>query len=412
MKLTAAGIKQWDDEAKANQMKRESIIMDLLAKGGHSAVARLFNSYSGDNRGYTLPWFRDKKSEEDDIEQSQLDPVVGGTYHHATSTSEESYKTQLQDNFGLDDETVARFAANGDPTVFERLYNKVIEAQQFYQEQDIAFRNTPRAEQFIGEIIASSVDTAASPSGRIDINKVEDYIGREMDGLYKAMLQQQEMPRGQIVLGEKFLGEDIDLETELKIVKMGMSRTSLEANKVLRNLDERLKLLKNIQDGVFVLPDGKPQQVEPRGLTEAEIKQQDFYLRYRQQLTNAMENFEEDEDAVALLDIFGAAGLTKYLTTKPRLMREIDGIKVNSYIHGLLEHAKNRRPILVPVIEGRPHLYPRDGATNSSRVPEEESFIYELIHGNFPVFGEGSKVATYTGDFEDAHQNIVEALRY
>ena len=43
MKLTAVGIRNYQDKVEARQDQREKTIMDLYAKGGASSIAKLFN---------------------------------------------------------------------------------------------------------------------------------------------------------------------------------------------------------------------------------------------------------------------------------------------------------------------------------------------------------------------------------
>ena len=195
MKLTSVGLRNYLDKTRARRDAREQAIMDIYAKHGPAGLGKIFPMGIGSTNSKRYTPTRPKT---DDITQTSLSPVIGeseSAYTFPMSAEESNYMKTLQKDYGLDDDTAARFMANGDPTVFKRLYEKVNEAQKFYQEQDKPFANSPVSEKFIGEIISGSVDQAASPSGRIDINKVESYIGRELDGLYKSILQQQEMPR-------------------------------------------------------------------------------------------------------------------------------------------------------------------------------------------------------------------------
>jgi len=385
MKLTAVGIRNYQDKVEARQDQREKTIMDLYAKGGASSIAKLFNRSTVNNRGIQLF----NRNDEDDITQTSLGPTMGDSYVFGQSTKEAAFMKDLQDNFGLDDDTAAKFMANGDPTVFERLHKKIKAAQEFYEVQDKPFARSPVSEKFIGNLIQGSIAQASTPSGRIDIKKVEDYVGRELDGLYKGILQQEEMPRGQIILGDKFLGEDFK-PNEIKLfVNNATSSTALMAERHSDKLGVKIKKLNDIKEGYVTDPSGARTQTTPRNLTESEIIERDFYINYQQQLDSARESFKDDDNPLELFLIYGAKGLERYLKQSPKLARDT---LVNQY----LEAARARDFILVPVLPGRPtELIPYDPNLN----PNTQSFLYQLVYGD-KLFGVGDKIAAYDGTLE------------
>lgn len=396
VKLTAVGLRNYIDKTRARRDAREQAIMDIYAKHGPAGLGKIFPMGIGstNSKRYTSTG-----PKTDDITQTSLSPVIGeseSAYTFPMSAEESNYMKTLQKDYGLDDDTAARFMANGDPTVFKRLYEKVNEAQKFYQEQDKPFANSPVSEKFIGEIISGSVDQAASPSGRIDIDKVESYIGRELDGLYKSILQQQEMPRGQVLLGDRFLGEDFTQTEVTNFVNSAISSTALLAGRQINMLSDKIKSLNDIKEGYIVDPTGKRTKTTPRNLTEAEVIERDFYINYQQQLNSAREAFEDNQNPLELFEIYGAKGLEEFAKVNPKLLRDP---LVNQY----LEEAKAREYILTPAIPGRPtELVPYTTDSHRQRLaagPSAYSFLYQLLYID-NIFTVGDKVAVYDGSLD------------
>ena len=396
MKLTSVGLRNYLDKTRARRDAREQAIMDIYAKHGPAGLGKIFPMGIGSTNSKRYTPTRPKT---DDITQTSLSPVIGeseSAYTFPMSAEESNYMKTLQKDYGLDDDTAARFMANGDPTVFKRLYEKVNEAQKFYQEQDKPFANSPVSEKFIGEIISGSVDQAASPSGRIDIDKVESYIGRELDGLYKSILQQQEMPRGQVLLGDRFLGEDFTQTEVTNFVNSAISSTALLAGRQINMLSDKIKSLNDIKEGYIVDPTGKRTKTTPRNLTEAEVIERDFYINYQQQLNSAREAFEDNQNPLELFEIYGAKGLEEFAKVNPKLLRDP---LVNQY----LEEAKAREYILTPAIPGRPtELVPYTTDSHRQRLaagPSAYSFLYQLLYID-NIFTVGDKVAVYDGSLD------------
>ena len=396
MKLTSVGLRNYLDKTRARRDAREQAIMDIYAKHGPAGLGKIFPMGIGSTNSKRYTPTRPKT---DDITQTSLSPVIGeseSAYTFPMSIEESNYMKTLQKDYGLDDDTAARFMANGDPTVFKRLYEKVNEAQKFYQEQDKPFANSSISEKFIGEIISGSVDQAASPSGRIDIGKVESYIGRELDGLYKSILQQQEMPRGQVLLGDRFLGEDFTQTEVTNFVNSATSSTALLAGRQINVLSDKIKSLNDIKEGYIVDPTGKRTKTTPRNLTEAEVIERDFYINYQQQLNSAREAFEDNQNPLELFEIYGAKGLEEFAKVNPKLLRDP---LVNQY----LEEAKAREYILTPAIPGRPtELVPYTTDSHRQRLaagPSAYSFLYQLLYID-NIFTVGDKVAVYDGSLD------------
>ena len=77
MRLTAVGIRNYQDKVEARQDQREKTIMDLYAKGGPSILRKVLGQSNIDNRGINL--FGKRKSSPDvdfsEIERDSLNPT-------------------------------------------------------------------------------------------------------------------------------------------------------------------------------------------------------------------------------------------------------------------------------------------------------------------------------------------------
>mgnify|MGYP005995876891 FL=1 len=94
-------------------------------------------------------------------------------------------------------------------------------------------------ESVIAQIVESAVVT--QPSGKkINFDKMEEYIGREMDELYKAILTAQSTKAGEVFVPEAAFVERPSLEDldrfEKRAVQFNISRAAQEANALTKQL--------------------------------------------------------------------------------------------------------------------------------------------------------------------------------
>lgn len=232
---------RWEAERKD---KREALIMQLWSKHGSSGLNRLFPGEDAKSaiqiaslntaRPYQAPGV---VSDTDDIEQTQLDPVINPD-KYAMSTGELSALDSLKNNYNLDDNTIATFKAVGDPDVWQQLHKKIIDVDKKFSSEG---REMPT--DYLQQVVEKSVLTHASPTKGLNMKKIEDYIGREMDVMFKAMLEDQPPARGDILLGDVFYAERPSIEDlgkfDKEALKGSLSRAQAERLKVI---EEQAKL--------------------------------------------------------------------------------------------------------------------------------------------------------------------------
>lgn len=132
------------------------------------------------------------------IERDSLNPVI--FTEKDVGMSEQGFLQLLRKTYNISEGVVARLIANGDPTIFQRIYEAAKESAEYYAEE----LDVEPPDSIVANIIENSAVIPASPSGRLDIDKVEAYIGREMDSVMKGIIQSESVSRGQVVLGDNF----------------------------------------------------------------------------------------------------------------------------------------------------------------------------------------------------------------
>tara|TARA_R100000329_G_C7611243_1_gene216910 strand:- start:237 stop:1280 length:1044 start_codon:yes stop_codon:yes gene_type:complete len=187
--VSFVGLQEREQRIKDRQNKREAAIMDIYSKTGGIGLKKIFGSdfsSSGDQTSTAL---------NENIDSDNI------TY---TSSKAESDAMMLK-NFGMSDEALARFASSGDPTVFERLLGIVEKQRVLYESQGLTM-----PEEIITQIVEQSPIVGPTSTGKINIKAIEKYVGRELDDLYKGILEQQGVTGGSVTLFEPTFVEYAD----------------------------------------------------------------------------------------------------------------------------------------------------------------------------------------------------------
>ena len=187
--VSFVGLQEREQRIKDRQNKREAAIMDIYSKTGGIGLKKIFGSdfsSSGDQTSTAL---------NENIDSDNI------TY---TSSKAESDAMMLK-NFGMSDEALARFASSGDPTVFERLLGIVEKQRVLYESQGLTM-----PEEIITQIVEQSPIVGPTSTGKISIKAIEKYVGRELDDLYKGILEQQDVTGGSVTLFEPTFVEYAD----------------------------------------------------------------------------------------------------------------------------------------------------------------------------------------------------------
>ena len=377
MRLTLRGVKDYQDKVEARQDKREQIIMDLYGKGGSAALRKVLGQSNVDNRGFTLPGFRKDKKDMDfsKIERDSLNPVI--FTEKDVGMSEQGFLQLLRKTYNISEGVVARLIANGDPTIFQRIYEAAKESAEYYAEE----LDVEPPDSIVANIIENSAVIPASPSGRLDIDKVEAYIGREMDSVMKGIIQSESVSRGQVVLGDNFLRKDIGPKKAAEYVDAAVQYTVMFANNADRRISDELQRFTLIEQ-----PANQNQSSRP--LTDNEKAQQRFLINYQQQLKDALEYYQNTKinnkgDPLRLFQLYGVSGLIAEAERLPNLLNEP---LVKRYIHNYAgEIGKDARMILeVPVFEGEENNVQAilmEGYKPSLVLPPQQSFLHRLLYG-------------------------------
>lgn len=209
----------WADEKYAEELKKqdekEAMVFGLAAKYGVDFLSGGDSTTLAGASGTT----------------AGFDQTAKSPYGIALKT------LQSPNHYGLDDEILAPIIASGDKEGPAKLLNQ-LEKQRLRYENELGIQ---MPQTVVQEIVQSAITT--QPVGRkIDFKKIEEYIGREMDDLYKAVLTAQETKAGQVFVPEPSFAErpgpeDID-KFEQRAVKFNITRAAEETRMLQKKVSE------------------------------------------------------------------------------------------------------------------------------------------------------------------------------
>ena len=279
MRLTAVGIRNYQDKVEARQDQREKTIMDLYAKGGPSTIKKLFGQSTIDNRSINL--FNTKKSSTDDLESTNKNLDIADiemSYLDAPnlSTKNLAIAENLIENFGMNPSAVAKLAI--DPTSFERLQKYINNLSKQFSEKKFKEMTKEMAAQEIGSILDSAIFKQSTTSGKLNMSAIEKYVGRELDSLYKTILQEEQLSSGAVVFPERVLVETPDPAKIPGFVKSALS------SPYNRALQEQGFLRREIAKFTAL----------PENLSPSQENQKQWYVERNKIVTQAMNEFKKD----------------------------------------------------------------------------------------------------------------------
>ena len=222
------------------QDKKEAVIMEIFAKYGRGGLKSLFPSEDVSQPSQDI--YKAPGVDSLEITQRELDEVPDEIVAFSQTAKEinamKSLTKPVNDGgYGLGIETVTSFKANGDPDVFQRLLKKVKKEEEKFSKIG---QSLPT--DYLQGVVDKAVMTNSTPSGKINIGKIEKYIGREMDDLYKQLLLQEETARGSILLGDVFYAERPDLsqlsDIEQFALSGSLSRAEAEKQKLAKEMSK------------------------------------------------------------------------------------------------------------------------------------------------------------------------------
>ena len=281
VKLTAVGLRNYIDKTRARRDAREEAIMSIYAKTGGVGLRKIFGSdYRKPDQ--TADAFNMQDVDTDDIKYS--------------SSKAQSQALALK-NFGMSEEAIARFAASGDPTVFERLLKIVNNQRKLYEGEGLKM-----PEEIITQIVEESTISGPASSGRINIPAIEKYIGRELDTLYKGVLEQQDVTAGSVTLFEPTFVESVtpsDITSAINLYSDGMRSKALREKRLL--LAEKSRLNK----------------IEQKNRTEFENTQITL-LSTRLARIDEIFKMKVEDQSFAFADLYGNSWIRGFIEENPK----------------------------------------------------------------------------------------------
>lgn len=374
VKLTAVGLRNYIDKTKARRDAREDAIMDIYAKYGSAGLSKIFPMGS---RSTNLSRKKEQESTTDfaKIQRDSLNPVFK---EQDVSMEEAGYLELLRKDYKISDDVSARLIANGDPTIFKRMYEKAQEKAKYYEEE----LGIKPPESIVSTILEKSAVIPARASGQVDIDKVESYIDREMDSMMKSIIQSESMARGQVILGDTFLRKDMGPKDSAPYVDEAVQYTIMFAQNANRRISDEIEKFRLIAQPAS-------QNQTGRTLTENELMQQDFLIAYQQQLQDALDFYSDNSiggkgNPLRLFQLYGVSGLMSEAERMPNLLNE-PNVKKYTELYGGIAGEDARMILNVPVFSGEEENVQAillDGY-KPSLVPEpRQSFLHKLLYGN------------------------------
>jgi len=167
----------------------------------------------------------------------------------AAAVSSNAATQMLRKNYGLDDDVLAPILATGDPKGSQKILDILNEQRKLYKKN-----NMELPDSVIQEVVGNAVLT--QPTNKpIDFTEVENYIGREMDSLYKEMLQQGTTTAGEVLPFDPGFAEIpslSDIPTVMQAAVQDVSGTAKREQSIIkRRQAELLKLRETDSSGIY-----------------------------------------------------------------------------------------------------------------------------------------------------------------
>ena len=200
------------------------------------------------------------------------------------STSTGVATSALMKTYNLDEDTLAPILATGDKTAAPKLLD-ILEKQRLkYENQGLTL-----PEDVVSGIVESAVTT--QPTTReIDFTKLENFIGREMDSLYKELLKSQSTDPGAVFFPEPAFVERPSLEDldrfEKRAIQFNLTRAQNDVDAITIRLNE----LESIS--------------ETTNLSEEQIAERGWLTDRKIEVESAMKSYEND-NVTPLAGLYG-----------------------------------------------------------------------------------------------------------
>ena len=226
-KFSNVGLRNYIDKTRARKDAREEAIMSIYAKHGGIGLRKIFGS--------------DYRKPDQTVDALNMDDIDTDDIKYSSSKAE-SQALKLKE-YGMSNEALARFAASGDPTVFERLLKIVNNQRKLYEGKGLTM-----PEEIIAQVVEESTISGPASSGRINIPAIESYIKGKLDPLYKGILEQQDVTAGSVTLFEptfvEYEGQDKISQLLKNAAKDYSAKSDIEFSvltKISNDIDAEIK---------------------------------------------------------------------------------------------------------------------------------------------------------------------------
>ena len=226
-KFSNVGLRNYIDKTRARKDAREEAIMNIYAKHGGIGLRKIFGS--------------DYRKPDQTVDALNMDDIDTDDIKYSSSKAE-SQALKLKE-YGMSNEALARFAASGDPTVFERLLKIVNNQRKLYEGEGLTM-----PEEIIAQVVEEATISGPASSGRINIPAIEKYIKGKLDPLYKGILEQQDVTAGSVTLFEptfvEYAGQDKISQLLKNAGKDYNAKSDIELgvlNKIANEIDAEIK---------------------------------------------------------------------------------------------------------------------------------------------------------------------------
>ena len=158
-------------------------------------------------------------------------------------------KSTDRGGYGLSDDVLAPILATGDPKGSEKILTILDEQRKLYKKN-----NMELPDSVIQEVVENAVLT--QPTNKpIDFTEVEKYIGREMDSLYKEILQQGTTTTGEVLPFDPGFAEIpslSDIPTVMQAAVQDVAGTAKREQSIIKRRQAELQeLIQRDSSGIY-----------------------------------------------------------------------------------------------------------------------------------------------------------------
>jgi len=203
-----------------------------------------------------------------------------------TGTSSRTAVAALMKTYNVSEEALAPILASGDKTAAPRLLNLLEKQRLKYEGEKLIL-----PEDVISGIIEDAVITQ-SATRDIDFSKLEDFIGREMDSLYKDLLKSQSKDPGAVFFPEPVFVERPSLEDLDRFEKRAIAGNLTRAQDELNMVNNKIAEFNSLNEGGNLTTD---QTAELAWLTDRKVE-----------IESAVKSYGDD-NVVPIAGLYGTA---------------------------------------------------------------------------------------------------------